>query len=133
MPATPHARTLVALTLAGATPQVLRRLASYGAAPGVEPPAAVWARTDDLLGSLERSGTRVTALGEPGYPAALLELPDPPPFLLVRGERPADWARAVAVVAYARDVAGPPQAEAERAWLEASLDLVLPFEEDEDS
>jgi DNA processing protein len=98
MPATPHVRTLVALSLAGAPAQVLRRLASDGAAPGVEPPAAVWACTDDLLGSLERSGTRVTALGEPGYPAALLELPDPPPFLLVRGELPADWARAVAVV-----------------------------------
>jgi hypothetical protein len=37
-----------------------------------------------------------------------------------------------AVVTYSREVAGPPQAEAERAWLESSLDLVLPFEEDED-
>jgi len=37
-----------------------------------------------------------------------------------------------AVITYAREVAGPPQAESERAFLAQNLDLVLPFEEDEE-
>ena len=43
-------------------------------------------------------GVRVLARGESGYPASLLDLPDPPRLLHVRGELPPEPARAVAIV-----------------------------------
>lgn len=40
----------------------------------------------------------LVALGEPGYPPALLQTEDPPMLLYAMGQRPAEWPRAVAVV-----------------------------------
>ncbi len=48
------------------------------------------ARRDARLAAqrIDAAGARVVALGEPGYPAGLRDLTDPPPFLIVRGALP---------------------------------------------
>ena len=62
-------------------------------------------------------GARVVALGDPTYPAGLLDLRDPPAFLIVRGSLPrARWREGTAIVgtrspgpdaeAFARELAG---------------------------
>lgn len=58
--------------------------------------AAEAAAADEARGI--RAGLRAIVLGEPGYPRALAEIPDPPPALWVRGAAAALGGRLVAVV-----------------------------------
>ncbi len=53
---------------------------------------------DRVLDRCDREGIGVHALGDDGYPARLLRLPDPPPVLFSRGAARIDPPRAVAVI-----------------------------------
>lgn len=46
----------------------------------------------------EREGIELRRLGRAGYPAPLEKIPDPPPFVYLRGKAPEDWSPAVAVI-----------------------------------
>jgi DNA processing protein len=67
-----------------------RAVESFGKLRAAVDPEAEWQK-------LERQGISLVILDDPAYPAALREIPDPPPVLYLRGElSPADdWAIAV--------------------------------------
>jgi len=76
------------LQVEGLRPQVadrLRRPSSAG-------------RVEAELEALARTGGRIVTQTDPAYPPLLLEIPDPPPFLYVRGGLPPGGGAAVAVV-----------------------------------
>ncbi|MAM73320.1 DNA-processing protein DprA [uncultured Tistrella sp.] len=58
------------------------------------------------LRRITAAGARLVALGEPGYPAPLARIPDPPPLLQIRGHDAVATAPAVALVG-ARSAALP--------------------------
>ncbi|CAB4243277.1 DNA protecting protein DprA [Methylacidimicrobium sp. AP8] len=72
--------------------------------PGIGPKlAAEIVRADPARAQKEAArcrdqGIALLFLGEPGYPEALAEIPDPPLLLYLRGKRPERWLRGVAVV-----------------------------------
>jgi DNA protecting protein DprA len=55
-------------------------------------------RARQVIENSEGAGVRILPLDAPDYPAPLKRIPDPPPFLHVRGTLPSDWSKAVAVV-----------------------------------
>ncbi|KAA0253462.1 DNA-protecting protein DprA [Acidobacteria bacterium ACD] len=67
-----------AVALAEEPAAIVAPLLSPGAVPGV----------DEQERRLRASGARLLGIGEPGYPALLVETPDPPPVLFVRGQLP---------------------------------------------
>lgn len=104
-------RLLAAFGLPGAvftqSPAALRDVVTPAQAAALQrPPAALdaqLARTWDWLQTVEPDGAvrRLLTLGDPGYPAALLESADPPPMLYLLGAPAFDLtqlARSVAIV-----------------------------------
>lgn len=71
----------------GMTPALARRLKTHQLDPAVEQDMALAAR----------KGVRIVTMTDPEYPFLLRQIPDPPPFLYVRG-RIESRAKAVAVV-----------------------------------
>jgi DNA protecting protein DprA len=55
-------------------------------------------RARRLLEESQGAGVRTLPLDAPDYPEPLKRIPDPPPFLHVRGTLPSDWSKAVAVI-----------------------------------
>jgi len=77
----------------------LRQVPQIGAKLSEDFAAALAAvDVDAEIALLERHDTTVIALGDPGYPAALAQVPAPPPLLYVSGSLTAADARAIAIV-----------------------------------
>ena len=57
-----------------------------------------WDPIDEEIRRVEAAGARIVPFTDAGYPARLRMIPDPPPFLYVKGEFCADDERAVAIV-----------------------------------
>lgn len=80
-------------------------------------------RAAGMLASAERLGQRVLVPSDPGYPAALRTIPDPPPLLFARGDLSLPALRCVAIVGsrrhtrYGGDVAAELGAVAARAGM----------------
>ena len=55
-------------------------------------------RARQIIEKSQDAGVRILPLDAPDYPVPLKRIPDPPPFLHVRGTLPADWSKAVAVI-----------------------------------
>ncbi|MDD2676998.1 MAG: DNA-processing protein DprA [Methylacidiphilaceae bacterium] len=78
--------------------------AALSSLPGIGPGLASEIRRADPasarkeISRCQELGIDLLFLGEPGYPEALAELPDPPLLLYLRGKRPEPWLRGVAVV-----------------------------------
>jgi DNA processing protein len=96
----------LALALASSSPlAVAAALAACGHDPhaalrslaGLEA-TALLDRAGDMAETLGRDEIRILTLPSPDYPALLLEIPDPPPVLFVRGELLPDDDPAVAIV-----------------------------------
>lgn len=79
----PHVRLRLALALHGVSPAVVRR-----AAPDAPCPPRLLEEAERLLLRMEQQGVTVLGYRAKGYPARLLDLPDPPPLLFVRGVLP---------------------------------------------
>ncbi|MFZ1200701.1 MAG: DNA-processing protein DprA, partial [Desulfobacterales bacterium] len=71
----------------GITPALARRMKSHRIDPATEQDMALAAQ----------KGVRIVTMTDPDYPFLLLQIPDPPPFLYVRGHLESR-AKAVAVV-----------------------------------
>ncbi|MBI5189515.1 MAG: DNA-protecting protein DprA [Nitrospirae bacterium] len=57
-----------------------------------------WKAADDEAGRTERHGARIVTQADPEYPANLMEIHDPPPYLYVKGSLRPDDKVAVAMV-----------------------------------
>ncbi len=112
-----------ALALAVGVPEAQMEKALALAARPAEVAAAAGRERD----AAEKLGARLVLAGEPGYPAALRQLPMPPPVLAVRGELPDG--PAVAVVGSRRaDPYGKEVAELfSRALADAGVTVVSGF------
>lgn len=84
---------------------IFRLSAEQIAAVGVRPEVAgaivsfsEWAAVERQLRSLDRSRSRVLTWSDDAYPDRLRQIPDPPPYLYVRGDLLAEDGLAIAVV-----------------------------------
>jgi DNA protecting protein DprA len=55
-------------------------------------------RAKSIVDASQAENIQILSLDSPEYPLPLKNIPDPPPFLHVRGALPSDWTKAVAVV-----------------------------------
>ncbi|MEN2979510.1 DNA-processing protein DprA [Tistrella bauzanensis] len=76
-----------------AVPELARR---GGRARPLTPPSR--AKAEAELRRITAAGARLVAMGEPGYPPRLAEIPDPPPLVQIRGHDTVAAAPAVALV-----------------------------------
>ncbi|MGD9895960.1 MAG: DNA-processing protein DprA [Candidatus Methylacidiphilaceae bacterium] len=76
----------------------LSRLPGIGSKLAAEIRRADPATAQREISRCRELGIDLLFLGEPGYPEALAEIPDPPLLLYLRGKRPERWLRGVAVV-----------------------------------
>ena len=59
---------------------------------------SAWNQIDEEISRIESAGVAIVPFTDPSYPARLRMIPDPPPFLYVKGRLRADDERAVAIV-----------------------------------
>ncbi|VVM04995.1 hypothetical protein MAMC_00366 [Methylacidimicrobium cyclopophantes] len=76
----------------------LARLSGIGSKLALEIVRARPSAAQEEMARCQELGIDLLFLGEPGYPEALSEIPDPPLLLYLRGKRPERWLRGVAVV-----------------------------------